>query len=278
MARNRNIIGQAATYLLLSVFVFCLGLPFVWMLLTSFKPSAELLTYPPSWWPEVWRWRNYVEAWQAADFGWYFFNSAVTSTAATGLQVLFAAMMAYAFARIPFPGKPVLLGLVLATMLIPDEMKLIPNYLLMARLGWIDTYWALIVPPAAHAFPVFILYQHFRMLPKDMLEAAEIDGAGHVRLLFRILVPMSRPVLAACLLMSFIGRWNDFLWPLVVTETPGMRTLPIGLAFLKDVEAGAAQWHLLMAASVFVIIPVLILFVAVQKQFIGGITQGALKG
>jgi len=163
-------------------------------------------------------------------------------------------------------------------MMVPEEMKIIPNYLLMGRLGGIDTYAGLVAPAVAHAFPVFVLYQYFRTLPPDLLDAARADGAGHFRILASIVTPLSRPMLAAVTLIAFLGRWNDFLWPLIVTDSTEMRTLPIGLAYLKQGQEGGQFWNILMAASVFVIMPVLMLYVAVQKQFVAGIIRGALKG
>ena len=269
---------SVAVYAVLALATLILGLPFYWMCITSLKPVEEVLVFPPGWWPETFRWANYVDAWQAAPFGWFYVNSLVTGIAATAMQVGFALLMAYAFVWIPFPAKRALFIAVLATMMIPEEMKLAPNYLLLARLGWRDTYWALIIPPAAHAFPVFVLYQQFRMLPKDLLEAARIDGAGHLRTLLQIVLPVSRPLVIAVTLIAFLGRWNDFLWPLIVTDRLIMRTLPIGLAYLRDVETGSHQWNLLMAGSVFVVAPILVVYAYAQRYFVEGLTQGALKG
>lgn len=274
-----NPLTTCATYVLLVAFCVLLGLPFFWMVITSLKSPHELATFPPSWWPESPRWGNYAEAWQSAPFGRMYANSLVTGVAATTLQVTLALLMAYAFAFIRFPARRVWLLLVLATMMIPDEMKLVPNYLTLSRLDWINTYWALIIPPAAHTFPVFVFYQQFRMLPSALIDAAKADGAGHWRILWRIVLPMSRPVLVAVTLVSFLGRWNDFLWPLIVTDTAAMRTLPVGLAYLKkQAEEGASPWHLMMAAALFIVIPVVILYSILQKQFVEGITKGAIKG
>lgn len=256
-----------------------LGLPFFWMLMTSLKSNGEVSAYPPPWFPESPVWGNYVKAWNAAPFEWFYFNSLFTGVAATLLQVVFAALMAYAFACIRFPGKQVLLIVVLSTMMIPDEMKLVPNYLLLDKLGWIDTYWALIVPPIAYAFPVFVLYQHFRTIPHPLFDAATADGAGHFRTAWQIVLPLSRPLVVAVTLVCFLGRWNDYLWPLVVTNSERMRTLPIGLAYLKkEAEEGATPWNHMMAATIFVVIPIVILYSILQKQFVAGITKGAVKG
>lgn len=274
----RHYSQNAITYLILGVAVVILGLPFFWMATTSLKPIQEVVIYPPHWLPSELRWENFVEAWHAAPFDRFYINSVVTGVASTVLQVLFALFMAYAFVFIRFPAKNVLFLLVLATMMIPVEMKLVPNYLLLKELHWINTYWALIIPPAAHAFPVFVLHQQFRTLPKDLLDAATVDGATHTQILLRVVAPMSRPLLAAVALVSFVGRWNDYLWPLIVTNKVAMRTLPIGLAYLKETQEGGNRWNLLMAGTIFVIAPILVLFIFTQKQFVEGITRGAVKG
>jgi len=268
----------ALTYVALGGATIILGLPFFWMATTSLKPIQEVILYPPRWLPSVIRWENFAEAWKAAPFAQFYINSIVTGTATTVLQVLFALFMAYAFVFINFPGKNILFILVLVTMMIPVEMKLVPNYVLLKRLNWLDTYWALIIPPVAHAFPVFVMQQQFRTLPRDLVDAAKIDGANHLQVLLRIVTPMSRPILSAVFLVSFVGRWNDYLWPLIVTNSLTMRTLPIGLAYLKQTEEGGARWNLLMAGTIFVIVPVVLLFLFAQKQFVEGITRGAIKG
>lgn len=273
----RRGIQAAWPFALLTVVAIILGLPFFWMVTTAFKPLPEIIIYPPRWLPQEIRLENFVDAWNAAPFGRFYLNSIVTGVAATVLQVVFAAFMAYAFVFIRFPGKRFLFLLVLATMMIPVEMKLVPNYLLLSRLGWINTYWALIIPPAAHAFPVFVLQQQFKTLPRDLIDAAKVDGASHFQILLRIVTPISRPLLAAVGLVSFVGRWNDYLWPLIVTNELAMRTLPIGLAYLKETQEGANRWNLLMAGTIFVIVPILVLFLFTQKQFVEGITRGAVK-
>jgi multiple sugar transport system permease protein/sn-glycerol 3-phosphate transport system permease protein len=266
-------------YIGVVIVTLLLGMPFFWMVATSLKSSAEAMAAPPSWWPAEWRFLNYRDAWNAAPFGRFYVNSIVTGAATTALQLAFAALMAYAFAFIRFPAKRALLIAVLATMMIPEEMKLVPNYLTLSSLGWIDTYWALIVPPIAHAFPVFVLYQYFRTFPPALVDAAKADGAGHFRILTQVVLPTGRPVLVAVALVSFLGRWNDYLWPLVVTNSPAMRTLPVGLAYLKkQAEEGATPWNLLMAGAVLVVLPILVLYTLVQRQFVEGLTRGAIKG
>jgi len=270
---------RIAAFVLL-VFASCvLGLPFYWMLITSVKPAADAAAFPPAWVPSELQWSNYADAWRAAPFGRFYLNTVLVAGTATLLQIVFALPMAYAFAIVRFPAKTALLLAVLSTMLVPDEMKLVPNYIVLAKLGWIDRYAGLIVPTIAHAFPVFVLYQQFRQLPPALIEAAQADGAGHARILWQIAIPISRPVLTAVALVSLLGHWNAYLWPLVVTQSTSMRTLPLGIAYLrKQAEEGSVQWHLLMAAAVFVVIPIVILYTLAQKQFVEGITRGALKG
>ncbi|HSM54894.1 MAG TPA: carbohydrate ABC transporter permease [Candidatus Sulfomarinibacteraceae bacterium] len=273
----RQGVRAAWPFALLTIVAIILGLPFFWMIITALKPVHEVIIYPPRWLPQEIRLENFVDAWNAAPFGRFYINSIVTGVATTLLQVVFAAFMAYAFVFIRFPYKRFLFLLVLATMMVPLEMKLVPNYILLAKLDWINTYWALIIPPAAHAFPVFVLEQQFRTLPRDLIDAAKVDGASHFQILVRIVTPVSRPLLAAVGLVSFVGRWNDYLWPLIVTNEVTMRTLPIGLAYLQETQEGSNRWNLLMAGTIFVIIPILILFIMTQKQFVEGITRGAVK-
>lgn len=258
--------------------VALLALPFFWLAISALKPLPDLFAYPPKWWPSEVQWSNFAVAWNAAPLGRFFVNSIVTGIVTTTLQIAFAALMAYAFCWLRVPGKSLLFLAVLATLMIPEEMKLVPNYLLLARLGWIDTYSALIVPPIAHAFPVFVLYQQFRVLPHDYVEAAQIDGAGHLRRLWMVVAPLSRPVVVATTLIAFLGRWNDYLWPLVVTNRIEMRTLPVGLAYLKQVqEQGIPHWNVVMAAAIICIAPMVTAYAFAQRHFVAGLTQGGLK-
>ena len=276
--REKPFLAAVALHLVAALVVGLLALPFFWALNTALKSDEEVLRHPAAWWPGEVTLAGFSEAIQAAPFGRFYVNSVITALAATALQMGFALLMAYAFAAIRFPGKGVLLFLVLVTMLIPDELRLLPNYRIMARLNWLDTYWALIIPPAAHAFPVFVMVQQFRRIPKDLLDAAHVDGAGHFRRLVRVAIPLSKPTLAAATLIAFLGRWNDFLWPLVVIDRLSMRTLPIGLAYLQDVAEGMVRWNVLMAGSLIAVSPLLISYMFAQRYFVAGLWRGAFKG
>lgn len=221
-------------------------------------------------------WENYRKAWQAAPFARYFFNSVLVSVLVTAGQVLTSALAAYAFARMKFPFKEPLFLLLLATMMIPSQVILIPNYAIISWLGWVNTYAALVVPFLGAVFGIYFMRQHFETLPQDLFDAASIDGCGRLRTLFQIVIPVSGPVILTVSLFTFIMIWNSLLWPLVMTNTPEMRPLQVGLAVFNQ-ESGT-DWELLMAASTFSILPLLIIFFVAQKQFVEGITRSGMKG
>ena len=265
-----RVLHRAAVFVTLGAATVVLAAPFYWMCITALKSAAEAAQFPPTWWPREIHVENFAEAWRSAPFARFYFNSIVTSSASAALQMGLAIPMAYAFAWMRAPFKKVLYLAVIATMLVPDEMKLIPNFLLLDQLGWINTYAALIIPPAAHAFPVFVLHQQFLTIPRDLIDAARTDGAGHGRILLSVCLPMSMPMVVAAALVAFLGRWNDLLWPLIATDSASMRTLPVGLLYLQGTHEGGLQWNLLMAACMFVIIPVLGLYAFGQRYFTAG--------
>lgn len=249
--------------------------PFFWMVVTSLKTGVEAMAFPPVPWPAAPQWGNYREAWEAAPFARYFANSVFVSGSVTSLVMLTALFAGYAFGQLRFPGKELLFGLYLATMMIPFEVVLIPNFLLVNRLGWYDTYRALIIPWSANVFSVFLLTQFFRTLPRDYYEAAQLDGCGHWQYLWKVAAPLARPALATAGLFAFLGSWNGLLWPLLVTTTETMRPVEVGLQnFLQ--EQGQNP-HLLMAASTLAMLPILALFLAAQRTFIEGVSAG-VKG
>ena len=267
----------AACWITLLAASMVTGLPFYWAVITSLKGPEEAAAWPPTWWPHHVEWGNIARTWNAAPFGRFFVNSLVTSLCATALQIGCALTMAYAFAFLRFPGKRILFWMVLATMMVPEEAKLVPNFVTLSKLDWIDTWWALIIPSAAHAFPIFVLHEHFKTLPRDVLDSARIEGAGHLRVLTAIVIPLSAPIVAAVALVAFAGRWNDYLWPLVATNSESMRTLPVGLAYLQAGQEGGQQWNFLMMGAIFVIIPLFVLFFSMQRFFQQGLIRGAVK-
>lgn len=251
-------------------------LPFVWMLSTSLKEPREIFTYPPVWIPSRFAWENYLEAVSAMPFGRFYFNSFVVAVSVTFLQILTSSLAAFAFARLRFRGREPLFLLYLATLMVPFQVTMIPNFIVVRLLGWYDSYQALILPTAFSAFSTFLLRQYFRGIPIELDEAARMDGASSWRIWWQIVMPLSGPAIAALAIFVFLGSWNDFLWPLVITTSLDMRTLPVGLSAFQGQYN--VQWHLLMAGSVIALIPVLIIYVAAQKWFVQGITLSGLTG
>lgn len=275
-------ISNVPIHVVLIVGSLAMVMPYVWMISTSLKSQAEMFTYPPQWLPTEFVWQNYVRAWQIAPFGRYFFNSIVVAFSVTLGDLVTGALAAYAFARIRFPGREALFGIYLASMMIPQQMTIIPSYLVLAKFGEVnpvfglDSYFALIAPFLASAFGVFLLRQSFLQIPNELEDAATLDGCGRLRFLWRIVVPLSRPAFATLALFSFMGNWNSYLWPLIVTNSNEMRTVQIGLRYFVGQE-GSSQWGPLMAAAVFVSLPVVIVYLIVQKQFVQGIAATGIK-
>lgn len=252
-------------------------LPLFWMLSTSLKTYPETLINPPQWLPTLPQFVNYVDAWHAQQyFGRYFFNSFFITIVTVVVEVFFSILAAYAFSRMQFVGKNLLFLAFLGTMMIPGEVLLVPNFITLAQLQWINTYNALIIPWVVSVFAVFLLRQFFLQIPGELQEAAYLDGAGHTRFLFQIMVPLSRPPIATIALLKFIGSWNAFLWPLIVTNTPDMRTVPIGLMSLMQDEG--PQYQIWMAAATLALIPVVGVFLFAQRQFLESVAKSGLKG
>jgi len=271
---------QLVSYALMALAVAVIGLPLLWILFVTVTTNTEIYTLPPPWLPREWRWENFIDAWNAAPFGRFYLNSIVTTLAGTGLELVNATMTAYAFAFLRFPKKEWVFVLLLAALMIPNQVTILPNYLTLSDVfgqSWINTYQGIVLPGAATAFGAFLLRQSFLGLPREVLDAAKVDGCGHLRLLWDMVIPLSRPVLVTFGLISLVAKWNDYLWPLIVTNTEQMRTLTVGLTYLFDQE-GNTDWGVVMAASMFVIVPLLVIFAWAQRHIIEGIAAGATKG
>ena len=275
--RARKTAFAAFWYIVLGATAVVVMLPYIWMVSTSLKGSEEVFAYPPNWIPKAWCFQNYVDAWDAAPFGRYFFNSALVAVAVTVGQLITCSLAAFAFARMEFKGKGMVFALFLSTTMISTQVTLVPSYMVLKNLRWLDTYQALIVPFLANAFGVFMMRQYFMTLPKELEEAAKLDGCGRLRFLWQILLPLSKPIIASQALFAFMGNWNSYLWPLIVTTSAHMRTLQIGLRYFVSQEGGT-QWGLFMAATVFVSLPVVIFYLIIQRSFVEGIATTGLKG
>ena len=270
-----NISKSLLKHIVIYALAFITLVPFIWMILTSLKDMSEIFVYPPKWLPDEWQFDNYRKAFEAAPFGRYYFNSIFVAVTVTVGQLITCSMAAFAFARLQFKGRNILFYLFLGTMMIPYNVTMIPSFLVLYWLGWIDTYYALIVPGLASAFGTFLLRQFFITIPKELEEAAYIDGATKLQVLRRIIVPLAKPALATLAVFTFMGVFNDFIWALIVLNSEDMQTVQLGLAIFRD--RYLTQWDLLMAGSVTAVLPILIVFFFAQKYFIQGITLSGLK-
>jgi multiple sugar transport system permease protein len=268
--------GTLALHIALIAGSVVMLLPFAWMLSTSLKTPAETFTYPPIWIPRTIAWGNYARTVSVMPFGRFYLNSLIVTIGVTVLQIIISSLAAFAFARLRFRGRELLFLLYLATLMIPFQVTMIPNFILVRALGWYDSYQALVLPPAFSAFSTFLLRQYFRGIPLDMDEAARIDGASSLRIWWSIVLPLSGPVLAALAIFVSLNTWNDFLWPLIVTNSEKVRTLPVGLSTFQG--QFKVEWNLLMAGSVIAMLPVLIVYVIGQRWFIRGITLSGIAG
>lgn len=274
---NTKIGLRVVQYLLMAIVGVLAIAPVYWLLTSSLKNPGDIYTFPPDWFPTTWRWENFREAWESAPFDRYYVNSIVVTVVGTAAQICIAALSAYAFSFLRFPFKGPLFLLMLGAMMVPGNVVLMPNYLTIAALGWVNTYQGLIVPSIGSVFAMFLLRQHMLTLPGEIIEAAKVDGASHFRILWQVVLPMSKPMVVTVVIISLVERWNDFIWPLVSTSVDSMRTLPIGLLQLQNSE-GYTNWGAVMAATTFVVVPVLIVFFIAQRHIIAGLTQGATKG
>lgn len=263
--------------------------PFVWMLLTSVKSPADIGHYPPTFLPTSWEWHNYVDAMRAARFLTYFKNSLLISVGHTALNLLLAAMAGYALARVPFRGSTLIFLGVLATMMIPTYAKIVPQYLIARSVpffggndwlgrggtGWLDTWWALIIPGGLTPLAIFLFRQFYLSLPRELEEAARIDGMGEFGIFARIMTPLIKPAVATVALITFENSWNNFLWPLLVTTRDDLRVIQVGLAVFQQTEG--TQWAFLMAGSTLATVPMIVLFLLTQRYFVEGFATAGLK-
>ncbi len=269
--------GRLIRYALYAVLILgslLMLLPFLLMLLVSLLPLEAFMSRQFSLGQLTLS--NYVETFRVAPFGRYIFNSAVVAVTATVGQMVISSLAAFAFARMRFWGREAIFLLFLATMMIPEQVTLIPRFLIIRELHWYDTFYALIIPNLFTALSVFLLRQYYRGIPLDLDEAARMDGASSLRIWWQVIMPLSWPVLAALTVFRFQAVWNDFLWPLVVTGSDEMRTIPIGLSYF--VGQYSTAWNLLMAGSVVALLPVLVIYLLAQKTFIEGITLSGMGG
>lgn len=276
MKPKRISVLNIISYIILIVCTLWILMPFIWMILTSLKPLNEVNVMPPKWIPSELKWENFKTAFESVPYKEYFLNSVITSILITLGELITTIFAAFAFSYINFKYKNIIFMLLIATMMIPSEILMIPNYMTLSKLQWIDSYKALILPWCASVFSIFLLRGQFESIPIDYYKSAKIDGCSDIKFLFTILVPMSIPTIVSIAILKFINAWNSYMWPLIVTNTREMRTLPVGLAVFST-EAGS-RYNISMAFSLLMILPIIMLYLINQKRIIKGVSKSGLKG
>lgn len=250
-------------------------LPLVWMVLTSFKPEADIVDFPPRLWPAAWTLDHYIDVWDRIPMARLFVNTVVFAGTVTVLSLIFDSMTAYALARLRFRGRNVIFVVILVMLMMPFQVTLIPLYDMLSDLGWTNTLPGLIVPRATNAFGIFFLRQFFLSLPADLEEAARIDGAGEFRIYRQIILPLAKPALLTLALFHFMYNWNDLLWPLVIIQESDRQTLPAGLAVFAGQHV--VEYGLLMAGSALALVPIVLFFLLIQRRFVDSMATTGLK-
>lgn len=271
---------KALGYAALIIVALTMVVPFLWMITTSLKPAGSAFSYPPEILPTTFDFSQYVRLFENLPFGRYFLNTALVTLGVVGGQLIICSLAAYGFARLNFMGRDTIFVLYLMTMMIPFQITLIPLYLIITQLGWVNTYQGLIVPGVSSAFGIFLLRQSFLNIPRDYQDAARIDGASEFTIFTRVFLPLNGPTLATLAVFAFMGTWTDLLWPLLISRAENMRTLELGLAYFNARPNAFVQpnWPLLMAGAVVVMLPVLIVYILAQRYFVEGISLSGVKG
>lgn len=282
---GRILLRSTGRYLFLYALLIGLGwifiLPVIWMLSSSLQDLQGVFAQPFQWVPAEFRYENYSRVFTLLPFGRYLLNTLIITVPTMIFTLFSCSLVAYGFSRLQFAGRNKLFALCIATMMLPGQVTMIPLYILFSRIGWVDTYLPLIVPSLfGSPFYIFLLRQFFLTIPKELDEAARIDGAGRLRIYWSIILPQARPALATVLIFSFIGSWNDFFGPLIYINSPDLATLTLGLNLMKTqiLGSGVVEWHVLMAASLLILLPNVLIFFVAQRQFVSGINLGGIRG
>ncbi|MFH1930940.1 MAG: carbohydrate ABC transporter permease [Pseudomonadota bacterium] len=264
-------------YISLSLLAVATLFPLFWGILTSLKTEQQALSIPPIWILKEFHWENYTDAWNQIPFGRYYLNTTIMTVFTTLGSILTSAMAGYALAKFPFKGQKTILLIIIATMMIPYWVNLVPVFIILAKLKWLDTFWGLIIPQLASPFGIFMMRQYMVSLPIDYIHAGRIDGANEWQIFWKIVLPQCTPALATLAILFFVRSWNSLMWPLIVTSSLEMRTVTVGLAFLSG-SPQRTQYALQMSAATLGMIPAIIVFLIFQKYLIRGISLSGIKG
>lgn len=272
---ENDTVRRVIIFIVLAIGALATIFPFVWMVLTAFKPEKDVVHFPPQLWPTQWTLDNFTNIWQRVPFGRFFVNSIVFAGGVTLISLTLDSMTAYALARLNFPGRNIIFYAVLIALMIPFQVMFIPLFVTVHDLHMLNSYFGLIIPRATNAFGIFMLRQFFSTLPRELDDAARIDGAGEFYIYSRIVLPLSIPAVATLAIFHFMYNWNDFLWPLLITSSTDMRTLPAGLALFMGQHV--VEYAVLMAGSLLALLPLFIAFLFAQRYFVQGIALSGLK-
>ncbi|WP_127594276.1 carbohydrate ABC transporter permease [Paenibacillus lautus] len=273
---NAGKASRLTVHILLAVGALLMIMPFLWMISTSFKSFADSMSIPPKWLPVEWHPDNYLRVIQTIDFGTYYLNTVIVTVGRTAGQLILCSLAAYAFASLRFPFKNAIFLALLAVLMVPSQVVMIPSFVIMREFNWLDTFYVLIVPGIFSAFGTFLLRQFFMTLPKDLEEAAKIDGCSYFRIYWNIYLPLSKAALVSLAIFTILASWNDLLWPLIMTSSEEMRVLSIGISSFQGQHS--TDYPLLMAGALMATLPIIILFIFLQRYFIEGIAMNGIKG
>jgi ABC-type glycerol-3-phosphate transport system permease component len=266
---------RAATYVVLCVGVLMILFPLAWSFSAALKPNSQIFVLPMEWFPREFQWQNFVRPFQEKPFPRYFLNSLLVAGASVMLTLVMSSLAGYSLAKYSYWGKRAAFLAILSTLMLPVQVLLVPLYLVVRDLGWLDTYQGLIIPQAVNAFSIFLMRQQILSIPDDYLEAARLDGSSELGILWRVILPMSGPALSAVAIFSFLGSWDSYVWPLVVITRDELRTVPLGLSlFFSEYSS---SYNLALAAALVIMLPVLVTFVFLQRHFVEGLARSGLK-
>lgn len=271
MDKLKKYIPITGRWILIILLFLIFFFPFYWMIITAFKTLGETVLFPPSMIPETWEWGNFVKAFQSIPFLQFLLNSLIVTSTVLLMQMASIIPAAYAFAHYEFKGSKLFFALIMVTMMIPAQLVFLPLFVLFSKWHMINQYLSLILPFASSAFGIFMLRQNFKQIPRELMEAARLDGASELRIIRKIILPMARPTLTTLALLTFIGTWNDYFWPLVLTTNDAVRTLPVGIASLRNIENGV-NYNIMMAGNVMLVVPIMLVFLGAQRQIIKAFT------
>lgn len=274
-----ELIFRIAIYVLLVLGAVVTLFPFYWMLDSSFKDTSEIFAYPPALIPSIFHWSNYTSLFTKWQFGYWFSNSVIVTVSQVVLSTFIAGMGGFGFAKYQFKGRTVLFFVMIGSMMVPFWIFAVPLYVMMVQVGWLNSDLALVIPWIGSAFAIFLCRQYMLTIPDELLDAARIDGASELRIMLQIAMPLARPVLAAVAIVVFLSAWNSFFWPLVILQSQTRYTLPVGLALFASLNGanGEHDWGALMAGSFLASVPIIVIFLLMQRQFVSGMVTGAVK-